>query len=430
MPEGRRDMLLFLVGCLIAESIPMQERSPGAVADAILEVGRLIVGRAWLDGCWTAERLHSSLVARADDAARGATELWRGRKKGTEYRVGRERMLRECDVRRDEVAAYCLKSVAADRDRLAAKRLAEGAVPRDIVQAANLEKARRAVRLVADGASQRSAAAQVGLHEKQLRRILASGKLRGPAACSGSVHKAVRTDRRPVEEGRKREEGKIQDSVAEPPPRAPAAPLPAAPVPADPLSALRDLYARTAASVRERGADGRIEVPAPPPDASEETVHAHIDVLEAVADARRRAADRHRRRHGYAAAAAAWHDALANLPRAEAVPLVAARRRSLWRAQADELAAAEAIGREDAARALKMRHVGQWAVENRNAERVFGPGWRRPERVGQHHGALRFAATSAAWRAAVRDAGGPVAAEPKVRFNSQTAMVCWRKIDA
>jgi hypothetical protein len=412
VPEGLRDSVLFLLGCLVAESMPASELTNEAVNGAILEIGRLIIAREWLEECWIAGRFWESLVGRAVAAGRGETELWRGVLKDPRYRVGKARLLRELAVRREEVARYGLASLASDRDRLAGKRQGEGATPLAETQAANSVKAREAERLMSEGSSQRAAAAAVGLHERQLRRILRAGSAERVAslveARSPSVRSGVRTVRRFVEEGGReegREEGREdQDSLARSPVIASAAAAPTS------WAALEETYAALAAAASARGADGTAAVPAPPPEAPSAVQEAYRAVLEAVADARRRAAVRHRRQHGPAAATRDWYNGLAALPMEEALTRVRARRRELLRAQRAECAAAVARGDgERAQQILELRHRGAWAIENRHATRVLGAAWTRGRRAalaGSDLAALRGPAPSAAWRAAKRTAEG------------------------
>ena len=298
VPEGLRDTYVFLTGCVVVESLPKAQLTEAAANAAVLEIGRLIVGPVWLEGCWNGERLHASLAARAAAAGRGEKETIKGadgeESKDPRYQVGRARLLKEFDVQRDEVAKYGLLSLATSADRLAAKRLAKGARPRDVVQAANIELAAKAKKLMAKGTSQTAAAVAVGLHEKQLRRILLAEKARREAARqprskparSGPVPPPARTEHLPVDESRK-EEGRSQDSSAQrrtPPPAPPAA--------ADPWSDLRGAYRQAAQAAWKPGADGRGDVPALPPGAPEELRLAHVKALGAIADARRRAAAR------------------------------------------------------------------------------------------------------------------------------------------
>ncbi|SDB20268.1 hypothetical protein [Belnapia rosea] len=419
VPEGLRDRILFLVGCLVAESMPGAQLTDEAVNGAILEIGRLIIAGDWLEECWVLGRFWSTLVGRAVAAGRSEVELWRGEFKDPRYRVGKERLLRELMVQPEEVTRYGLVSLASDRDRLAAKRQGEGATSLAETQAANLAKAREAERLMSEGSSQCAAAAAVGLHEKQLRRILRAGTAEhaGSAeeARSPSVRGSVRTVRRLVEEEERGKGREDQDSPARSPGAAPAAAAP------DAGAKLAETYAALTAAASARGADGAVAVPAPPPDAPSSVQHAYCAALEAVADARRRATVRHRRQHGPAAAARTWYDGLAALPIAEALARVRARRQELLFAQRAELAAVVAGGGERALRNLELRHLGAWAVENRHSARILGPAWTRGRRAasaGSDLAALRGPAPSARWRAATRAAEGLVllAAEDRTLF--------------
>lgn len=181
VPEGARDQVLFLTGCLVAESLGEGELTDEKVNGAVLEIGRLIVAGDWLEQSWLGGRYWTTLVARAAAAGRGESEVWQGEVKDPRYLLGKARLLRELDVLPDEVLRYGLISVATDRDRLTAKRRREGATSRVEVQEKNLGKAVAAQRLVAEGGSLRAAARKVGIDEAQLRRLLASQKKAGAA---------------------------------------------------------------------------------------------------------------------------------------------------------------------------------------------------------------------------------------------------------
>lgn len=186
VPEGQRHMLLFLTGCLVVETMPMSELTAEKVDEAVLDVGRLIVAADWLRESWIKGQYGVSLVARAVAAGRGETEVWRGRVKDPRYMVGKARVVRELGARPEEILAYGLKSLATDRDRLAAERIESGVMPLAETQASNAKKARKAKKLLASGSSQRAAAKAVGLDEKQLRRILKN------EACPSSVPREER----------------------------------------------------------------------------------------------------------------------------------------------------------------------------------------------------------------------------------------------
>ena len=172
VPEGQRDMVLFLTGCLIAESMDVADLTDAKVNQAILEVGRLIVEQDWLREAWVEGRYWSSLVGRAVADGRGEYEIWGGVLKSKSYWVGKARMLRELRVLPEEAARYGLLSLATDRDRLAAKRIGNGATPRHETQEQNTTKAKVARRLMADGMSLREAAKRVDMDASQLSRLL------------------------------------------------------------------------------------------------------------------------------------------------------------------------------------------------------------------------------------------------------------------
>jgi hypothetical protein len=412
VPEGLRDRVLFLVGCLVAESLPAGELTDMRVNGAILEIGRLIIGREWLEGSWIPERLSATLVARAVAAGRGETELWRGELKDVRYRVGKARLLRELAVQPDEAARYGLVSLASDRDRLAAKRLAQGATPRAKVQAANREKARQALALITGGSSQRAAAAAVGLDEKQLRRILKAKECSGGpnvAAIPAGPEPAARGTERSLFVPHSADSSSTSRVVRREKDSAPIVdPRQVTPPPGS-WAALKETYAALTAAARVPGADGSVVVSTLPSGAPSNVRDAYRVALEAVADARRRAKMRYSRRHGPAAAVKAWYDVLAALPIEEALARVRARRQELAEAQRVEHAATAGFG-ERALRNLKLRHLNSRAIENRHAARILGSAWAQGRRVHaraeSNFAALRGPGTSAKWRKAMRTAEG------------------------
>ena len=404
VPDGQRDTYLFLVGCLIAESMSGAELTHPAVRSAILEVGRLMIGPAWLEDAWEGDRMYASLVRRAVSAGQGKRETWNGKEKELRYIVGRKRLLAEFDVQTDEVARYGLLSLASDRDRCAARRAASGAKSRAETQAKNLKKARRARRMMAKGMSQRAAAEKVGLHEKQLRRILATEE-NSPKEVRSRPVPTVSADNPTTgrEKAGRKEESKEQSSSVD------SSPTPAVPVSVDPWTAIADIYQAQAEAARRRGADGSVAVAEPSNDAPDWVREAYVETLEAVADARRRMEARHRRSHGSAATVRAWYDGLIDVPVAQALEQVRARRRALAMEHEAERTSAVARGTgQHGLRGLARRQMGMWAMENRHGARVLGTAWAMVRRggSGRDMDAPRIGGVSPEWRAAMRDAEG------------------------
>lgn len=375
VPDSQRDMVLFLTGCLVAESMPAEQLTEAAVNAAILEIGRLIIAEDWIRREWLGNRNWSALVSRAVAAGRGETEMWQGALKDPRYRVGRTRLLRELRVLPEEVAWYGLLSLAADRDRLCAKRRAAGAKSRTEVQAMNQAKAAEAQHLMASGLSRRATARAVGMEEAQLRRQMASTasskktlEIHSKPHCSASVPPVSADSSSSSRETKKEGEGE-ETEVSKNQGFLPPSPSPAAVPP--PWADLMERYEQIISAALTRGADGCVAVPGCPADA-DLTVHmAYEEALEAVADARRRAAARHHRRHGPATRVRAWYDGLAVLPPQEALACVRARRRELRFSQKAERKAATSSGwTQDM---LALRHKGKWAAENRHAARALGP---------------------------------------------------------
>ena len=383
VPEGRRDVLLFLTGCLVAEAMPKADLTVGKVDAAVLGIGRLLMSADWIREEWAKGGYAADLVGRAEAAGQGRTETWGGRLKDPRYRVGKARLLKEFGVLPEEVFMYGLSSLATERDRLAAVRRASGAVSRAETQAANAKKVRKAKKLMASGSSKRAAASAVGMDEKQLRRTLAE-EVRAASVPIAECGQNVRL----VEAKARKEEGK---------PRVRSISDQSEIAPSDPEE---ESYAVLVASARSRGADGRGEVPEPSPGASAAVLEAHLDALEAVADARRRGEARLRRLRGPAAEARAWYDGLVGLSVAEALARIGDRRRELARSHGSDQ------GGGTPCRAAELRRIGRWALENRHARRILGPAWVRRGGAEDAADVPRIPGASAAWRAAVRDAEG------------------------
>ena len=341
VPDGQRDMVLFMIGCLVVESLGPEDLVDDARVNArILELGRLIMDPAWIEAEWLGGRYYRTLVARAVAAGRGATEVWQGVLKDTRYRVGKARLLRELTIGADEVARYELVSLATDRDRLAARRKASR--PRVETQAANVAKVRRAKRMMAVGKSRRAAATAVGMDEAQLRRMLKA------EACEPKVRA-------------KADDARRTRSV-----------LPAS---ADNSSASRE---------EKVGREGEIQAttpqdPLPAPAHRGRPLAFHLTLVgmpavEAAATVRARSAVTGRPLPVEATLRKAYRASLSGLTTAEASARLKARRRAVWCSQADEIAVTKtraAAEGWDPARlretlvTLGLRHQNHWAAENR-----------------------------------------------------------------
>ena len=416
VPEGQRDMVVFLVGCLVAESLEVEELTEGRINEAILEIGRLVVDGAWLREDWMRGRYWSALVRRAIADGQGEDEVWEGtiRSKGFSsghlkskgYWVGKARMLRELGVLPEEVARYGLRSLATDRDRLAAERLGDGATSRAEVQARNRIKARTARQLMAKGASLRQAAQEVALDPSQLSRLLraqtASAESPQPDS-TRSAHVHLGVDSSSASRGKLGEQEKEEDFSPSPSVETPLTVFhdaPAVTAATEPCTELLDAYAATVAACSKPGANGIVDVEPPPPEADGHVHLGYAAALEAAGAARSRTAARLRRLQGPAAERRRFYDGLLGLAGGEVRSRLVARRQAVAMAQREARLAAVGAGKDTRALALlDLGHRRDWSLENKAARRILGG--RAPARTSR---GTAYPAVSKEWRAAVRHA--------------------------
>ena len=114
VPDGERDGWMCSVASLLAQACPALLIRNGALTRAIVAVGRLLCGHAWMKDEWLRGGYDASIIQRANDAADGKRVEWRGRMVDPRYAYSTFRLLDDHAIGDDECLALGHLSLCAD----------------------------------------------------------------------------------------------------------------------------------------------------------------------------------------------------------------------------------------------------------------------------------------------------------------------------
>lgn len=180
VPDGERDMWLCTLASTLAAACPPEAITDGLLAAAIEEVGTKFCGAEWYRTEWVAEGYGASVMSRARDAAAGWRVEWRGRLVDPRYHYSVERLLAEHAVGVDECLALGLTALAPAWASAHNRRRALGARTRLELAERNGSDRAKALRMLREGASRRTAATRLGISHTRLGELLNAPPPRRP----------------------------------------------------------------------------------------------------------------------------------------------------------------------------------------------------------------------------------------------------------